>query len=351
MTENAIIGCLLGTAVGDALGLPCEGLSRGRQARLFPDIRRYHFLFGRGMVSDDTEHTVIVAQALMESSGDLALFPQHLARRLRRWLWTLPAGVGKATLLACLRLSVGVPPDRSGVFSAGNGPAMRSALLGLCCPEDPKKLRALVKASTRLTHTDPKAEWGALAVALAASLDSRPGNVRPQDYLTWLQASLEPEAGELIGLVQRAVASACAGESADAFSDALGLQRGVSGYVYHTVPVVIQTWLRHQEDFECGLTEIIRCGGDTDTTAAILGGLIGACVGKAGIPPPLLDGLWEWPHSVEWMERLGRRLAAAMETGQPAAPPPAHSGFLRNLLFLFVVLAHGFRRLLPPYEI
>ena len=46
-----------------------------------------------------------------------------------------------------------------------------------------------------------------------------------------------------------------------------------SGYVCHMVPIVLQTWLRHKEDFRGGVTEIIRCGGDTDTTAAILGAI------------------------------------------------------------------------------
>ena len=61
-TERAVTGCLLGTAVGDALGLACEGLSKARQRRLYPDLAGYHFLFGRGMTSDDTEHTCMLAR-------------------------------------------------------------------------------------------------------------------------------------------------------------------------------------------------------------------------------------------------------------------------------------------------
>ena len=53
---DAYVGCLMGTAVGDALGLPYEGLSPRRGARMFPDLDRYHLLPGYGMVSDDTEH-------------------------------------------------------------------------------------------------------------------------------------------------------------------------------------------------------------------------------------------------------------------------------------------------------
>jgi ADP-ribosylglycohydrolase len=97
-TSDSIIGCLLGTAVGDAIGLPCEGLSKRRQDLLYPTLDGHHFLFGRGMISDDTEHTCMVAQALIISAGDVQTFKKDLALRLRFWLLGLPAGIGYATL-------------------------------------------------------------------------------------------------------------------------------------------------------------------------------------------------------------------------------------------------------------
>ena len=50
------VGCLVGTAVGDSLLLPSEGLSRKRIARRFKDPLCQGFVFGRGMISDDTDH-------------------------------------------------------------------------------------------------------------------------------------------------------------------------------------------------------------------------------------------------------------------------------------------------------
>ena len=69
--ENVIIGSLLGAAIGDASGLPMEGLSRRRQSRLYSTVQDYHLLFHKGMVSDDTEHICMVAQAIMASGGGL----------------------------------------------------------------------------------------------------------------------------------------------------------------------------------------------------------------------------------------------------------------------------------------
>src|SRR5438128_2167041 len=82
--SDRIAGVILGTAVGEALGLPREGLSRRRAARLFGDPPlRHRFLFGRGMVSDDTEHTCMTSQALLHAADDVDAFARSLAWRLR----------------------------------------------------------------------------------------------------------------------------------------------------------------------------------------------------------------------------------------------------------------------------
>src|SRR6516165_7795246 len=134
---DVLAGVILGTAAGDALGLPREGLSARRARALWggPPLR-HRFVFGRGMTSDDTEHTCLVGQALLRAPNDADLFGRWLARGLRWWFLGLPAGIGRATLRACLKLWLGFPPRRSGVWSAGNGPAMRSALLGVCLGGD-----------------------------------------------------------------------------------------------------------------------------------------------------------------------------------------------------------------------
>ena len=82
MAEHHIVGCILGTAVGDALGLPYEGVSRSRVPRLLGSPERHRFLFGRGMVSDDTEHTCLVAQSLISAGNDETFFTRDFARRL-----------------------------------------------------------------------------------------------------------------------------------------------------------------------------------------------------------------------------------------------------------------------------
>ena len=79
--QTIILGSLLGTAVGDAVGLPCEGMS-GERVRAFGKIR-HRFLFGRGMFSDDTEHTLMLATALIENQDDAVAFLQAFGWKLR----------------------------------------------------------------------------------------------------------------------------------------------------------------------------------------------------------------------------------------------------------------------------
>jgi ADP-ribosylglycohydrolase len=350
-TERAVVGCLLGTAVGDALGLCGENLSPRRRSRLFPDLERYSFLPGKGLCSDDTEHACLTAQALLVSGGEPDGFQRDLARRLRWWLLGLPAGIGRATLLAIFKLWLGFSPQRSGIFSAGNGPAMRAPLLGVCFGHDRESLRQLVRASTRLTHTDPKAEYAALVVALAAWQSSQCDTpVSADGFVQTATELLGPEAEKLLALLRQAAQSATRGETTTDFARGLGLARGVTGYVYHTVPVVVQAWLRHPDDYRAAILSVLECGGDSDTTAAILGGIVGARVGKDGIPERWLANLWEWPRTVAWMERLGQRLAAA-PPGQPRSAEPVNLPglFVRNLAFFALVLAHVVRRWFPPY--
>ena len=355
--ESAIIGCILGTAVGDALGLPCEGLSARRQRRLFPDLSGYHLVLGKGMTSDDTEHTLMLAQSLIETGGYAAdlmagKLSGNFAWRLRFWLLGLPAGIGMATLRAIIKLWLGFPAKHSGVWSAGNAPAMRAALIGVCHGQDRERMSALVRAATRITHTDPKAEAGALAVAYAAHLSAGSADpVTPARFLEGLSALPPVRAAGMHEIVEGVCASIARGETAAAYAERIGCANGVTGYVNHTVPVALHVWLRHQRDYAAALTEAIRLGGDTDTVAAIVGALAGAGVGKAGIPQRWLADLWEWPRTVAWMEQVGTKLAQTCARHENAGALPLNplALLLRNAVFLLIVLLHGLRRLLPPY--
>jgi ADP-ribosyl-[dinitrogen reductase] hydrolase len=328
---KSIIGCLIGTAVGDAIGLPCEGLSRSRQARIFGEITSHRLLFGRGMISDDTEHTCLVAQALLTAKGDPNAFSQSLVWNLRGWFLSLSPGIGMATARACIKLLLGVSPTKSGVFSAGNGPAMRAAILGVCVPN--QQLPEYIACSSRITHTDPLAEQGALAVAIAA-----------HQFATGKRdlALLTAQFPELLSTLAESVANRTTTQD---FAASIGCPEYVTGYIAHTVPVALHAAYSHPENFRTAVLSGIACGGDTDSVAAIIGGVVGAGVGVEGIPQVWRDNLCDYPRNIAYLERLGNALATPDAVSPPRLLIPIL--LLRNLLFLFVVLYHGLRRLLP----
>jgi ADP-ribosylglycohydrolase len=269
---------------------------------------------------------------------------------MRWWLLGLPAGIGFATLRAILKLWLGFPPSRSGVFSAGNGPAMRSAVLGAAV-HDIVRLAQLVRANTEITHSDPRAFVGALAIALAAR-QSAQGDCDARRLVQDLMlVSDGPAAEECCALVELARESVERGESTLEFAAHLGCANGVTGYVFHTLPVAVHAWLSYPTDFARAVEAAVRCGGDTDTVAAIVGGIVGARTRQSGIPASWLDGLCEWPNSVARMRELARATVEAVECGSPRSPPSVFppSILARNAVFTLIVLAHVGRRALPPY--
>jgi ADP-ribosylglycohydrolase len=110
---------------------------------------------------------------LLRADGDVARFRRVLAWRMRLWLLTLPAGIGLATLRSLILLWCGVPPTRSGVWSAGNGPLMRAPLIGCRFASDATRRREFVDAATRMTHRDPQVLTAARALADVAAAIAR----------------------------------------------------------------------------------------------------------------------------------------------------------------------------------
>jgi ADP-ribosylglycohydrolase len=338
--EERLSGCLIGCAVGDSLLLPAEGLSRSAVARRFPGPLRQRLVCSRGLISDDTEHAFLTAQALLASGTDARRFARELAARMRWWLLALPGGCGLATGRGILRLWCGIPPERSGVRSAGNGPAMRAAIIGLRWAADRPQRVAFLTASTHLTHRDPQALSAALAVAEAAAWIA---NDEPLSALweAWQRCGDDAPWVDLMATLQRLFT---AGASVDDAAQALGCPHYVSGYAMHSVPLALFAWLRHRHDPATGVEALLRCGGDTDTMAAIAGALFGADDGEAVFPPQWISHICEWPISVPRLRSAGLALAQnhtrAVHWMWPLLP-------VRNLVFLVVILGHGMRRLWP----
>ena len=345
--HSKIEGLLVGTAVGDAIGLPTEGMKPKTIAKLgWTKCLKHRFIFGRGMWSDDTEQSIMIAQALLKSQGDLDKFTRSFSWELRWWILGLPAATGLATARAIVKLWIGFPPSRSGVFSAGNGSAMRTAPIAAYFLDNPGMRKSFTEAQTKITHSDPKAAIGTLAIteltALLLKCDSPPSTKTVFETLTLVSPDQE------WNTILQTIASVLKNEGniSDLLERLRGKPgRGVSGYVYQTVPTVVFAGLKNDWHFRNTITEVIAAGGDSDTTAAIAGALCGAYGGTNTIPPSWISGIKEWPTSTSRF----RSLARALEHKKPLRIRSRWSLLLvaRNLYFLFIVLFHALIRALP----
>lgn len=269
---------LLGQAVGDALGMPFETYPPDH-----PSLRewdgygfhksQYHNL-AEGMWTDDTMMATLLAESLIENG---TYDPHDVSKRYVRWLESGDhRGMGKTTKIALQNLQSKIPWGKSGVQGAeGNGSAMRVIPLGVAFAWDPSLLKVSVQIESEMTHSSKEAEVGALAVALAASYLYR--GVPKKDLPRLLSENLEDSE------VKRGISKVEFYRSAGGIglAEVLSLL-GTKAHVVQTVPSAIAALVlagSHQE----AVVSAIRAGGDTDTVAAIAGGLAGILYGKSGI--------------------------------------------------------------------
>ena len=331
---------MLGTAVGDALGLPFEGLGRQTvRRRLRPS--RFSLVGATGFVSDDTEQNALVAEALTRRGEGDAVVVAGFRRALLGWFLRLPFGIGFATLRACLKILVGMRD--TGVNSAGNGAAMRSMILGAVFFGDAARAERvrLTEAIARVTHVDERAVAAAVFVAdvAAGDIDALSRVSEPS-----LRAKLERAADLADVLPGTAAASGLRADDVsheEALVDAAAKELGTSAFVLESVPFSYFCFLRFGPTWNAVL-QAIKGGGDADTNGAIVGGWVGAWSPEE-VPLPLVEHLAGGPFGPAHL----RALAAALSTETTAPRWSSTWALVRNLALYPVVLAHGFRRLLP----
>lgn len=330
-----ILGLLLGTAIGDALGLPYEGLPEAVTARRSEPTSRYRLLGSRGFVSDDTEQSMLVAQSLLRGGEHDAQCIAAFRRAMVGWFLRLPFGIGGATLRSCLRLTIGVRP--SGDASAGNGAMMRASVLGACLPKESERRRNLGHRLAELTHRDPRAIAGALFAAELAALclaAETPQENRRRLLQQALAALENSDAAEAIS------AGIAAAELEMPLPQAVQLL-GNTGFVLHSLGLCSYLFARFGDEPMTAIEAAIFAGGDTDTHAAIVGGWVGALHGAGALPQDLTSRLQAGPFG-------GAHIAAMARAIAEGNAPPRFSwvwALLRNLALYPVILGHGFRRI------
>jgi ADP-ribosylglycohydrolase len=304
--EPALTGCLLGQALGDALGFVVEARPAGEATEY---VDRYllagragelaHPEFPFGQYSDDTQ----LARELVVSYADAGGWSaEAFAGRLAALFADgKDVGAGSGTRAAAMRLLGGAHWSRSGTPApyAGNGSAMRAAPLGLLFGED---TRAMVEATVEqsvTTHLDPRCSAGALAVAGAVSLAAKGAPVRNEEFLgalATLTAPADQSVAEAIRGLGRWAHLAPADAARRQHDERLdpshtGEWRGISALVTPSVVWSLYAFLRTPDDYWATVCTAIGVGGDTDTMAAIAGAISGARLGPGALPARLVERL------------------------------------------------------------
>lgn len=268
---------LLGTAIGDALGVPFETMLVNNQELIDWDGKTFlgspHHKLLVGQFSDDTQMSLMVAESLVANKG---FNPDDLAARYVDWIVSGRArGYGGTTYAAIQNLLAGKHWSESGIAgSLGNGTAMRAAPFGVYFRNDLQSLVAIAQIDARITHASEDAEAGSIAIALAAA---HAVNGDTENLLERISEKL-PDS-KVKGLVYSLESLV----TADKINPQQALRiLGTKGNVRETVPAALYCFLRFDNYHEAVLAAI-KAGGDTDTTAAIVGALFGAKLSMKGI--------------------------------------------------------------------
>lgn len=284
-------GCLIGAAVGDALGMPVEGMNYLQIQRVHGKVSEY--LDGKlpkGSYTDDTQLMIALGECLEANNG---VDQDDLARRFVE-IYDNFRGYGAVfrNFVQLMDLGWGwrkASREILNTFSASwNGSAMRVAPVAALYAGDPAQLERAARASGEVTHCGELAQDGcalqALAVALAIGVED-PQRFEPAAFVRRLrEAAREDVLRRRLLKVEELL-----GGAPDVYQVIKALGNTVE--VQNSVPTAIYCFLRSPGDFEETVTFAVGLGGDADTVAAMAGAISGALNGEGAIPRRWIDGL------------------------------------------------------------
>ena len=320
VNQDTFRGCLMGGAAGDALGYAVEFMGEAAIFHRFGQrgIAAYALEDGRALISDDTQMTLFTAAGLLahkaRSSRDLptALVNQSYLDWLITQKGRYPLKPGRYvsflmgetelfsprapgnTCMAALRQGGGGTPEDPINSSKGCGGVMRAAPAGLFYAgeagrsADAARLGAEVAA---LTHGHPLA-WLPGAALAAIVYEAARGETVPAALAHALDTidGLWPQVGaraSFRALMERAVA--LAGEDMDDLEAIHALGEGWVGD--EALAIAAYCAIKYENDMDRALIASVNHKGDSDSTGAVTGNILGARLGLSGIPAKYIDSL------------------------------------------------------------
>ena len=313
LTDRAL-GAFYGLALGDALGMPTQSFSRGQILTRFGHITTLENApadqpiapgMVAGSITDDTEQAILVGQLLVE--GNASIDPNQLAQRLITWESGMQAKgsqdlLGPSTKRAIEMILAGHSPEQSGRYGTTNGAAMRITPVGIASDiEQPERFINTVVQACQVTHNT---SLGIASAAAVAAVISSGINGKKLEHA--LNAGTEMAfiaehhghwvAGGRIGpriRWARQASSECNPDNlGDLLYDVIGTSVASQESVVTAFALAQRVASAKLGSFDA-LCMAASLGGDTDTIAAILGAMLGACGGLELWPAALIEQIVE----------------------------------------------------------
>ncbi len=317
--EDRVRGCLLGGALGDAFGYPVEFWSGKEILARFGAGGLQEPLFepatGWLVVSDDTQMTMFTLEGLLLAAGRS---PEERLQSIRlaylEWLDTQGGGVGGGakrdyrgwlagraamrerrapgnTCLSALRNGGRGTPELPINHSKGCGGVMRVAPAGLFYPKESAFRMAAEFAALTHGHSSGYLSAGALAYLIASIIEGQDIQTAVQNTLVELEGYKNHD--ECMQSLKKALDL-----SGDSLSDTGAIAQLGEGWVgEEALAISVYCALKHRDDFRKALIAAVNHNGDSDSTGAITGNIVGAYLGLSQIPE-------EWIENIELKEVL-----------------------------------------------
>ena len=315
-SQDRFRGCLIGGAAGDALGYAVEFMREGSIFRRYGErgITEYELTKGQALISDDTQMTLFTAAGLLQGAAD-GCYAGAINEASLDWLKTqeekypLQKGTGHSwlvnipelfsrrapgnTCLAALHAGGGGTPEKPVNHSKGCGGVMRVAPVGLYFNDRNREITEICRLGAEaaaLTHGHMLGWLPAAVLAQIIQEVSQDGASVPDATLHALTTAEEmwPETpASFISLMKKALDLA-AGEE----NDLRAIHQLGEGWVGdEALAIAVYCAAKYEGEFDGGLIASVNHNGDSDSTGAIAGNILGAQVGFSGIPAKYTDHL------------------------------------------------------------
>lgn len=300
--QDRFRGCLMGLALGDALGGRFEAQSADFLRSRFPDVPALIAQTeGDLWYTDDTQMAIGVAETLISCGRiDEAVLCQSFASN-----YTPSRGYGRGARAVMEAMAEGrdyraIAAEYFTGGSFGNGAAMRVAPVGLLFRNDTPTLLHEARVSSLPTHVHPLGIEGAQLIALAVGYACATSEFNRADYMAVLIERCE-SSDFRDKLTAASQVSSCEGLAA--------LGNGIAAI--DSVPTAIAAVALTPGSYVETIGNVILLGGDTDTIAAMAGAISGALLGIGAIPAALVDKLEDSPKGRRYLLELADKLLAA----------------------------------------